>query len=90
MAKYHDTFTNEGMNKAIEIARAINLLGGKARVATTYLDYGQDWTWETILVESKSLNMEYQALSPRDFKEMNAGELSVERVQEIVKSATKM
>jgi hypothetical protein len=84
MAKFHDTFTEVGRKKAEEIAQRINELGGRARIDVTYLDYGQDWTWETLIVYFKKLNMEYQALSPRDFEQMNEGKLSEERVEEIV------
>jgi len=87
--KYHDTFTSVGYQKASDIVTTINTLGGKARLGVTYLDYGQDWTWETILVVSKSLDMEYQALTPRDFNDINEGNLSLERIQKIVAQATK-
>jgi hypothetical protein len=89
MGKYHDTFTSQGQQKAMEIVSAINLLGGKARIGVTYRDYGQDWTWETILVHHKGLDMEYQALSPRDFREMNEGTISPESIKKIVADATK-
>lgn len=87
--KYHDTFTEVGRKKAEEIVQAINLLGGRAEIGVTYLDYGQDWTWETILVESRTLQLDYQALNPRDFEEINEGKLSNERVLEIIEKAIK-
>lgn len=83
----HKTFTFTGLNKANDIVQAIELLGGKARLGKTWMDYGADISWETILVHNKSLDMEYQALSPRDFEDINAGDLSIDRVKEIVLKA---
>lgn len=86
-ARHFDSFTVEGKQKAQEIVNAINLTGGKARLGETWLDYGQSWAWETILCQSRSLDMEYQALSPRDFEEMNEGRLSASRIMEIISRA---
>lgn len=87
MAKYHDTFTEVGKAKAQQIVDAIRALGGKAEIAVTYFDLGQDWTWETILVEDKTLEMKYQALTPKDFRLINEGELSNERVASIIEKS---
>ena len=89
VGKYHDKFTQTGLKVANQIVETLNLMGIKARIGTTWLDCGQDWTWETILVVSKSLDMEYQALTPRDFNDINEGNLSLERIQKIVAQATK-
>lgn len=82
-------FTNQGCNKAFQIIDAINVMGGKARLGQTYMDYGAGIMWQTILVHSKSLDMEYQALSPRDFEEINNGTISADRVREMILYATK-
>jgi hypothetical protein len=85
----HKSLNVVGYSKAVEIVNAINLMGGKAKLGQTYMDYGAGITWETILVHSKSLDMDYQALNPRDFDELNEGKLSTERAKEIVDYAIK-
>jgi hypothetical protein len=85
----HYTFTGAGHQKAQEIVNAINLLGGDAKIGETFMDYGAGITWETILVFDKYLNLDYQALSPRDFEDMNDGRLSTQRIKDIVAQATK-
>lgn len=81
-------FTQQGYRKAQDIATTINTLGGKAIVGDSYMDYGADISWETILIYSKQLDMNYQGLSPRDFEDINEGRLSLERIKEIVAKAT--
>jgi hypothetical protein len=85
----HKPLTLTGFNKANDIVTTINTLGGKARLGKTYMDCGAGITWETILVYTKSLDMEYQALSPRDFEELNEGIIPVERIQAIVNNAVR-
>lgn len=85
----HYKFTMTGLQKAQEIVSAINLLGGKARLGETWMDYGAGIWWETILVYSKNLDMDYQALNPRDFKEMNNGTIQPDAIKEIVMYAIK-
>jgi hypothetical protein len=53
------------------------------------MDYGAEISWETILVYSKSLNMDYQLLSPRDFEEINNGTIGFDRVQNLIYNAVK-
>lgn len=86
-SKQHMTFTEIGKMKAQRVVDAINLMGGEARLGETWMDYGAGISWETILVKSKSLDMDYQALDPRDFEEMNAGKLSPKRAKEIINYA---
>jgi hypothetical protein len=78
-----------GYNDALKIVNEINNNGGNARLGQTYMDYGAGITWETVLVHSKSLDMDYQALNPRDFEEINMGILPTERIREIVQYAIK-
>ncbi|MEC1177297.1 hypothetical protein P9B03_02275 [Metasolibacillus meyeri] len=73
VSKYHETFTNVGLAIAENLVDHINTRGGEACIATTWHDYGQKWSWETILCKNKSLDMNVQLLSPRDFKEINEG-----------------
>jgi hypothetical protein len=87
--KKMDWFTEQGNAIAQYVVDKINEAGGKARIDVTYMDYGSKWAWETILVHSKSLDMDYQALSPRDFKEMNEGIISDEKINKIIEGAVK-
>jgi hypothetical protein len=87
--KHMDRFTLQGHNIAKLIVDKINESGGKARIDVTYLDFGQRWAWETILVYSKSLDLDYQALSPKEFKEMNEGIISDETINKIIEGALK-
>jgi hypothetical protein len=87
--KKMDWFTPQGNAIAQYVVDKINELGGKARIDVTYMDFGSRWAWETILVYSKSLDLDYQALSPRDFKEMNEGIISDEKINKIIEGAVK-
>jgi hypothetical protein len=87
--KKMDRFTIQGHNIAKMIVDKINESGGKARIDVTYLDFGSKWAWETILVYSKSLDMDYQALSPKEFAEMNEGIISEEKINKIIEGALK-
>lgn len=42
--------------------------GTRFYVGETYLDFGQDWKWTTILAHNEAKHSEWQALSPRDWK----------------------
>lgn len=72
-SEYHETFTEVGLAIAENLANHINTRGGEARIAKTWFDYGQKWSWETIICKNQSMDMDFQLLSPRDFKEMNEG-----------------
>jgi hypothetical protein len=85
----HYSFTQLGIRIAQDIVNDINRQGGMAKIGETFMDYGAGITWETILVFDKYLNLDYQALSPRDFENINEGRLSQERIDDIVNKATK-
>lgn len=88
----HQAFTERGRATAERLVAKINNDGGKARIGKTYRDYGLDWTWETVLVESTtgSYTHEYQALNPRQFDYMNEqGTLPSDEITAIVNMATK-
>ena len=88
MKKRHDVFTLTGLTIAIELKNRINARGGEASIGVVYFDYGQNWTWETILCKSKGLvKMDFQLLTPRDFKEMNNGKF--DRYDELIERALK-
>lgn len=83
-----DTFTNTGWNIAQAIVHALAAYDIKARIDTTYLDYGQNWKWETVLVGGEDDS--YQALNPRQFKQMNDGTFDFTEVNEIVATAKRL
>ncbi|MBG9730770.1 hypothetical protein ABD87_14825 [Lysinibacillus sphaericus] len=84
----HDVFTLSGLTTAIELKNRINSRGGEARVGIVYFDLGQDWTWETVICKSKGLvEMDFQLLTPRDFKEMNND--TFDRYDELIERALK-
>lgn len=66
-------FSPRGRMKADEIIADMTTQGIQAKIEPTWMDYGAGMAWETILVYSKRLNMWYQALSPADFADINAG-----------------
>ena len=80
-----DTFNETGAAIAMAIVQAVRSKGIDAKIATTYLDYGQNWKWETVLVGTGS--SAYQALSPRQFKSMNDGTFDFSEINDIVKTA---
>ncbi|MCT6922780.1 hypothetical protein [Metasolibacillus sp.] len=73
VSKYHETFTDLGLAIAENLVERINAHGGEAWISISWHDYGQKWSWETILCKNNSLGMTVQLLSPRDFREMNDG-----------------
>jgi hypothetical protein len=87
--KHMDTFTGQGYIIASSIVNRINDQGGQARIFTTWMDYGQGWAWETILVICPKLKMEYQLMTPRDFREMNEGTITEEKINQLVERGTK-
>lgn len=83
--RYMDRFTEQGKVVATLIVKGINENGGKARLGVTWMDISQRWAWETILAHSKSLNMDYQLIDPREFEKMNEGKITTEEIQAIIK-----
>jgi len=88
--KHHDKFTQTGLKVANQIVETLNLMGIKARIGTTWLDCGQDWTWETILTHSQALDLEYQLLYPVEFNLMNDGTITDEQIRTIIKRALEL
>lgn len=80
-----DTFTNAGYHTAQAIVSALAACDIAARIGETYLDYGQNWKWETVLVGGEGNS--YQALNPRQFKQMNDGTFDYSEINEIVANA---
>lgn len=90
VGKYHDKFTQTGLKVANQIVETLNSMGIKARIGTTWLDCGQDWTWETILTYSQALDLEYQLLYPVEFNLMNDGTITDEQIRTIIKRALEL
>lgn len=84
-----DKFTGQGNIIASTIVNRIVDQGGKARIDTTWMDLGQRWAWETILVHCPNLECDYQLLTPKDFREMNEGTITDERINAIIERARK-
>lgn len=56
-------------------------------VGDTYLDFDSGWRWTTIIAhkdDTDSLISSYQALNPREYKELLEAD-SIERILEVVK-----
>lgn len=84
----HSELTPNGKLIAEAIVKALQANGFLAFIDKTYLDYGQDWTWDTIIVKSKTGH--YQALNPRQFKDMNEGTFMFYEIDQIVSDARKL
>lgn len=89
MAETFYQLNTRAYDKLVAMVDEINRSGGKAWVGTTWMDYGAGIKWETLLYHHKGLDMDVQALDPRDFRELNDGVISKERIQEIITSAIK-
>lgn len=87
--KHMDKFTGQGYIIASSIVNRINDQGGKAKIDITWMDFGQAWAWETILAHCPKLDMQYQLITPRDFKEMNEGTITEEKINQLVERGTK-
>lgn len=87
---HQDNFTETGRKVAEMIILALSVEGISARIDTTYLDYGQNWMWETIIVNPTDNTSSYQLLNPRQFKEMNDGTFDYSEIQQIVSGAVKL
>lgn len=84
-----DTFTPAGLNIARAIVAALAANGVDARIDTTYMDYGQDWKWQTVIVDGGTTGHGYQALNPRQVADMNANTFDYAEINEIVAFATR-
>lgn len=47
-------------------------------VGETYLDFGQNWMWTTILADNSKTGSSWQALNPREWKEIYSAEKASE------------
>lgn len=83
----HSKLTKAGTEEARKIIEALAEKNIEASIARTYRDYGQNWTWDTILVRAK--NNTYQTLSPRQFEDMNNGALPLSDFNHIINQAVK-
>ena len=81
-------FTNSGYNIANAIVSALQANNIKSEIAVTYLDYGQNIKWETVLVGREF--SKYQVLNPRQFKQMNDGTFDYSEINEIVSTAKRI
>lgn len=66
-------FTPAGRVKADSLVRELIAHGIQAKIANTWLDYGQRTAWETITVYDQKIKMWYQSLTEADFATINAG-----------------
>lgn len=85
-----DNFTEKGTHIANMIVNALAVEGIESRIDTVYLDYGQSWLWETVVVCATDNNSSYQALNPRQFKDMNSGDFNYAEINEIVAEAKRL
>lgn len=83
----HESLNENGNLIAEAIIKALAANGVEAKVEKTYLDYGQDWTWDTIIVRSATGS--YQALNPAQHKAMNEGTFNYADINDIVAFAVK-
>lgn len=87
---HQDNFTEKGRKVAEMIVNALAVEGIESRIDVTYLDYGQNWKWETVIVNPTSNSSSYQALNPSQFKDMNEGTFNYAEIHEIVATAKRL
>lgn len=66
-------YGTEEYSKLVLAARMAELISPnhyRYVVQDTYLDYGQDWKWTTIIANPEGKWGGYQALNPREWKEI--------------------
>lgn len=85
--KTFSKFNERGRAIANLIVAEIKEVGIEAHVGETWMDYGQGWMWETVLVGTTN---GYQALNPRQFKDMNDGDFDFSEIKEIVATAQRL
>jgi hypothetical protein len=90
----HQGFNETGLIIANIIIGALENVGIYARVQSTYLDYGQNMTWDTVIVYKNGPNSfstdSYQAINPRQHDDMNNGKFTVADYNEILATAEKL
>lgn len=60
----HDDEMTKKLQRVASFLTAMSPRGFRYYVDDTYLDYGQDWEWTTVLADTGSST--YQALSPKE------------------------
>ena len=66
----------KGFKNLVAVAKLLEAFspnGIRYEVGVTYLDYGQDWKWSTIIAQDPNEDdflRSWQALSPREWKEI--------------------
>lgn len=83
----HSELSVNGKLIAEAIVKALEANGIQAEVGRTYLDYGQGWTWDTIIVQTPTGS--YQALNPRQHDAMNNGNFDFSDINQLVADAKK-
>lgn len=66
-------FSPAGKIQAEQLVNDMKSRGVQAKIDVTWEDYGAKTQWEMVMVYSEYLKLWYQALSPADVSEMNAG-----------------
>ena len=63
----------------------------KCYTAETYEDYGAGLKWRTIIVEDVSReDRRYQALTPRQHKDIELGLFTLEQIEELINDANRL
>lgn len=67
----HDTDEYARLTTAARVLTAVSPKHITYKVEDTYFDYGQKWTWTTIIAYDPTSNFgSYQALCPRDYEKI--------------------
>lgn len=61
-----------------------------AEVDETWEDYGAGLKWRTIIVTNLKNDDSYQALSPRQHEDIEAGRFTLEEIQSLIDTAVKL
>lgn len=90
----YDKFNSTGTRLANAIIETLANEGITAKIQKTYRDYGQDWSWDTILVckngDRNFVMDSYQLLSPREWEALNNGDFTELNIKEIVATAKRL
>lgn len=77
---------SEEYKRLEEVAQALTRKsprGYRYYVGETYFDYGQDWSWTTILCEGGMFGI-YQALNPREQEAVIMGDYTPDELADMV------
>ena len=61
-----------------------------ASIQEVYEDFGADLKWNTIVIENVLTGKSYQALTPRQHREIELGYFTVDDIQELIDTANKL